>query len=472
MKRLLSQRESGCPKRPRSNFIPTRLIDQGSRPCDTPRLIITAASLTSPVKYAALSYCWGNRAEAATQLKTEHKSLADRHRGIPVSLMAKVMQDAVLVCHSLSIQYLWIDALCIIQDTIGSRHDSDWDIESEMMGLIFLNAHVTICAASAASCHESFLNRTKKPRVDIGYASTLHSQAFGTFTLLDPVGADAMYQQDSPQSDGGDDPLYRDLWRCKWRTRGWVFQEQYMSTRHLIFGRSMMHFKCAWLSISENGYAHRWREPQLFSEKIRLATEGTTNGAFNYRDHRSLIQEYARTHLSFETDRLPAFAGIARAISGSSKDKYLAGMWRRELKNSLLWYAYDSDYTTVDDVIAARLPQSVAAGPSWSWVSTGGGGRFRNLDFVSREDIHLRPEYQQLLAWTTFAGSNPHGNVTIGVLRITAQLFPLGSVTTVKLFVHEIMAGMTYDHWRVYVGDDYVATCYSDWKVTKTKALY
>ncbi|KAM5528449.1 heterokaryon incompatibility protein [Fusarium oxysporum f. sp. phaseoli] len=45
----------------------------------------------------------------------------------------------------LAIDYLWVDSLCILQDSV-----KDWEAESAKMGECFKNAHVGI-AASAAS---------------------------------------------------------------------------------------------------------------------------------------------------------------------------------------------------------------------------------------------------------------------------------------------------------------------------------
>lgn len=73
--------------------------------------------------------------------------------------MTPVLQDAIKTCRSLSISYLWIDALCITQDD-----PLDWERESASVGLIYLNAYLTICALSSDSCTGSFLDR-KSPLI-------------------------------------------------------------------------------------------------------------------------------------------------------------------------------------------------------------------------------------------------------------------------------------------------------------------
>ncbi len=91
------------------NFVPTRLLDLGETPEDTPVLILTAGSTTKVAKYAALSYYWGPQADANSQLKTEVSTLQDRLEGISMRIMSPVVRDAVEVCRLLSIRYLWVD---------------------------------------------------------------------------------------------------------------------------------------------------------------------------------------------------------------------------------------------------------------------------------------------------------------------------------------------------------------------------
>lgn len=138
------------------DFLPKRLIDISPESGDEqPRLIITEKAIATTTvpghchRYAALSYCWG---DAALQLKTESATLSQNLQSIPIETMPEVMRDAVAICRALSIRYLWIDSLCIIQD-----NKSDWEQESEVMGLIYQSAFLTICAVSSDSCHRGFL---------------------------------------------------------------------------------------------------------------------------------------------------------------------------------------------------------------------------------------------------------------------------------------------------------------------------
>jgi hypothetical protein len=145
-------------------FVPSRLLDIGPDGAenDSLRLItrgdtISKTSWIAPsekVKYAALSYCWGRPCDAQKQCKTERKSLKERLHAIPFIELTPVVRDAVILARRLSIPYLWVDSLCIIQDDT-----MDWENEASLMGLVYSNAYITICSLSSTTCQNGFLER-------------------------------------------------------------------------------------------------------------------------------------------------------------------------------------------------------------------------------------------------------------------------------------------------------------------------
>lgn len=66
--------------------------------------------------------------------------------------MPQTYQDAIQVTDALGLRYLWIDALCIIQEC-----QDDWAKESQNMGNIYKNSHVTIAPIATKSCWDGFL---------------------------------------------------------------------------------------------------------------------------------------------------------------------------------------------------------------------------------------------------------------------------------------------------------------------------
>ncbi|KAJ0421268.1 heterokaryon incompatibility protein-domain-containing protein [Aspergillus carlsbadensis] len=135
-------------------YLPTRLIDVGHNQRD-PRLILSKNNPTCitghssrDARYAALSYCWGSPAEARSQLKTTQDTLNAHLNKIALPSLPQTVWDAVMVCRELEIQFLWVDALCIIQGDA-----EDWERESMEMANVYSNAFITIGALQGDSCN-------------------------------------------------------------------------------------------------------------------------------------------------------------------------------------------------------------------------------------------------------------------------------------------------------------------------------
>jgi hypothetical protein len=119
------------------------------------------------------------------------------------------------------------------------------------------------------------------------------------------------------------------------------------------------------------------------------------------------VEVYSSLQLTFDKDKLPAISGIASAYHRKTKDQYLAGLWRSELVESLLW-------RSVDEV--PSLPEIYCA-PTWSWASVKGQVGFR----VKSSHITL---FDLLEASTTPSTTDKFGMVSSGFLRIACPLVP------------------------------------------------
>ena len=92
--------------------LPTRVIELRDEP-EAPRLFVSNGL---EAQYVALSYCWGPEDPGSPHLITTRASFADHRCNIPLEPFPKTLQDAVRITRRLGIRYLWIDALCIVQD--------------------------------------------------------------------------------------------------------------------------------------------------------------------------------------------------------------------------------------------------------------------------------------------------------------------------------------------------------------------
>lgn len=124
------------PKRPEP-YYPTRLVEilvPGKG--EDLRLCLTREEVpTGP--YMTLSHRWG----AASFLKLTLSKLPDLVKGFSIAELPQTFQDAIVVAQRLGCQYLWIDSLCIIQDST-----EDWLHEAGLMGEVYANSHCNIAA--------------------------------------------------------------------------------------------------------------------------------------------------------------------------------------------------------------------------------------------------------------------------------------------------------------------------------------
>lgn len=114
--------------------LPTRVIDVGN--LENLHIWETCGQRG---EYIALSYCWG---EGKKLLNTTHRYEAFQTQ-LPIEEMPATFEEACEVAHKLGYQFLWIDALCMVQDDPA-------DVQREMskMGSIYQNATITIFAAN------------------------------------------------------------------------------------------------------------------------------------------------------------------------------------------------------------------------------------------------------------------------------------------------------------------------------------
>ena len=129
--------------------LPTRIVEVGLVDPDQIRL---NKSLGQNGKYLALSHCWGG----GIAIKITQENLATREEGIRFVDLPKTFQDAVTVTRDLGVHYLWIDALCIIQDD-----EQDWQNESGNMAAIYQNVYIVVGAVMAMDSNRGFLDPAK-----------------------------------------------------------------------------------------------------------------------------------------------------------------------------------------------------------------------------------------------------------------------------------------------------------------------
>ncbi|KAF9468732.1 heterokaryon incompatibility protein-domain-containing protein [Collybia nuda] len=352
-----------CPKTNETS-LPTRVLDL--KDPDNIRLHITNGQIGI---YAALSYCWGDTAN----LLTTEDTLSSRIQGTPMSDFPHTLRDAILVSRRLGYQYLWIDALCIIQDSAVDKNR-----EISKMRHIFQSAHLTIIAASASTSHSGFLHKRIPPRtpnLQLPYPCPDGSK--GSIQLYETLGDSA----DPVQYDPSLDPV---------SARAWTLEERLLSPRRLIYTSTHLRYLCDTTELSDGGspsdrsfQGHIYTGPPQYERSDRLprALQLSTNPVSPpspssdpsdepWKAWHAILSDYTSRALTHPSDKLRALSGISSLYSLRTGDTYHAGLWNAHLVSDLLWQVNISAPIGKQDALFPR-PAAYRA-PSWSWASVDG----------------------------------------------------------------------------------------------------
>lgn len=199
----------------RNPELPLRLIDVSG---DEPRLRVFDGGERG--EYVCLSHRWG---PSGTTFTTTQATLQERLQGIPESQLPPTFRDAVVFTRRLGYRYIWIDSLCIIQDS-----SADWENEAGKMGPYYQNAIVTISALQGQG-PESGLGFD--PRA-VATTSVDLSDCKVWCRRIDPP---LSYRHWTGLVPGTADVLL---------TRGWTMQESLLTPRILFFTKTQLVWHC------------------------------------------------------------------------------------------------------------------------------------------------------------------------------------------------------------------------------------
>ncbi|KFA45501.1 hypothetical protein S40293_10304 [Stachybotrys chartarum IBT 40293] len=321
--------------------LPTRLIQVSPKP----RLCITAGQLG---QYLALSYCWGTgQSRHAVTTKATIEAFQDN---IPLDSLAPTVRDAILLVQRLGFQYLWVDALCIIQGD-----EADWKTESQAMGRVFENALCTITALGAKHADDGLFlsgNSPEEPRPTGVLFPCLNNAGkvlgYASLTVWPGV-----------ESEAGD-AVSKDYLGSRWGERGWVLQERLLSRRMVYFGQHQMYWTCGTHMIFEDGINHnlpnamvlnchslsQWTSalrkgtlPHLLSLLEPLIDKSYKNGTRMQEIWELILGDYGSCHLTMQSDKLMAVAGLAACFATLTGQTYFEGIWIETASLGLAWKA-------------------------------------------------------------------------------------------------------------------------------------
>ncbi|KAK0712918.1 heterokaryon incompatibility protein-domain-containing protein [Lasiosphaeria miniovina] len=343
-------------------FLPTRLIDVGTAARPELRLVLGADMADKNARYLALSHCWGRTMPAAG--RTTAQTLARHRAAIAPGTLPRTFRDFVAIARRVAARYVWIDSLCIVQD---SRED--WEREATQMAAVYSHAHFTVSASGSAD------GRGGCRVVD-------DVRSFGPVDLLCRVDGEGAVAEKTFRLWSRDTfPVGQVLSSDPLTARGWCLQERELSPRVVHFSKDTVRWECRGLRASlefpwgdaasfdvgrllDGGSAAR---PTALGMPINDSTplDDATRQRLAWFE---LVDRYTSRALTHQVDILPAFSGIARTIANSTADEYCAGLWRSYFAHCLLWA---SNWHVGRGLAQHSRPPTYLA-PTWSWASVKG----------------------------------------------------------------------------------------------------
>ncbi|KAK4164312.1 heterokaryon incompatibility protein-domain-containing protein [Cladorrhinum sp. PSN259] len=379
---------------PPPTILPTRVIDVGSDDAE-PRLCLPQGKTGT---WVALSHCWGG----FRPLTTETRTLKERLQRISLVEMPKTFRDAVTLTRFLGIRYLWIDSLCIIQDDL-----EDWEVESSRMAAIYANAALTIAAGGAADARQGFLGpRDESANTsftipcrmvdgDLGYVHARTAPRDSESTQAHPVHSRFLHFSQQPLD-----------------SRGWAFQERYLSRRVLTYAAAEMAFlcrlgsqcECSPVVDKETWKSLLWTRParadMILPQGEQWPEEWSCppgHTPLPIRLWLKMVENYTWRLLTRDSDRLPALSGVAATISREGGADYICGLWKPSFIAQLAWQK---------SPWARSSRHAEYHAPTWSWASVNCEVEYRH-ELSSSSDTSLFAEILSIDIRTLTA--NPYG---------------------------------------------------------------
>ncbi|CCL99283.1 uncharacterized protein FIBRA_01299 [Fibroporia radiculosa] len=326
--------------------------------------VVTMSIVPAPpaCRYIALSYLWGGVGE---EYQTTQANISER--ASPNSLdtcpLPVTITDSILLTRELGERYLWVDALCIIQDSA-----EDKALQIEVMELIYGSSFLTIFAAGGRNALPGLRPGTRAQRQHIEVVQDLH------FAVPLPT-------------------LREVLAQSIWGTRGWTYQELMLSRRRLYFTNQQVYFECGQEIWCEDVLAESKRLPRSYHP-----LRNTGGGNFTYlreppswlkRDYTlgymTAIGQYTQRKLTNEADAVDAISALTNAMAkgfklagGVPSQAFRYGMAVVDLNQALLWQP------TAGTLLTRRCIPKGAPWPSWSWAGWCGPVQYQDVWFGSQ----------------------------------------------------------------------------------------
>lgn len=318
--------------------LPTRLVEvEAADAHEHPKArLCYGESLPLSTPYVTLSHCWGKEIFMTLTSRT----VTDWMEALPTGDLPQTFRDAMVITRRLGYQYLWIDSLCIIQDS-----EEDWVREAGKMSEVYQHSILTISATASQKASDGCFQ--PRPPYMFRHSSTSIPTSFWSFAPRDlwDLGVESRRRLGLP---------------C----RAWVLQERVLSRRVLHYSSLGVFWECDKVRRSELVPDHSTcRQFAGLLQQLSTTSHETPSSEW-HRHWAGLVKDYSERQLTYpDRDKLAALSGVAKAFQFQlHEETYIAGMWsdKDDLLRMMMWSAVKK---------SLRRTKPIYRAPSWSWAS-------------------------------------------------------------------------------------------------------
>ncbi len=289
-------------------------------------------------EYFTLSYVWGMTAQF---MLTKEVVKDSTNEGFFTTVGTKIPQsirDAMQVCRNIGVRYLWVDALCIVQDD-----DQDKSDQIRLMDEIYGHARAVLIVAAGEGAEHGIPGMGKQTRSLVNCEEVVDGK-----TLMTSLASTT----DSAK-------------RSHWNTRAWTYQEYILGNRLLVFTETYVFFRCPQALFRDGEMLSASGEPipvpteasdSWISVRAENIPENMDPKEIWKEYYDGLLAFYLRRNMKFDMDSLLAFSGVLEVIS-KRLGPFHHGLPKKYFGRSLLW-------TDAHHGIFERRKGF----PSWSWA--------------------------------------------------------------------------------------------------------
>lgn len=185
--------------------------------------VVEGAEIPDDAQYITLSHCWGKPTDTKP-LQLETSNAKDLKMARDLRELPETFRHAAEVCRRLGVRHIWIDRLCILQDSA-----EDWTKEASSMHKVYRYGLICVSALGASDSQGGlFFNR--EPSATWPNVVQISRWRDDATPLRVQVSRGVIWEHHFRR-----DPLYR---------RAWVVQERLLAPRVLHFGSKQAYWEC------------------------------------------------------------------------------------------------------------------------------------------------------------------------------------------------------------------------------------